>query len=151
MPSKADSRFDAFKLSASAGTIGGRLEPQALPRLADQLAPGEGRIDWRIDGTRDAQGRPAIAVDLSGSVPLECQRCLGTVDVPLVQRTELLLARDEQELGRLDADSELEVALADRPLDPLALVEDELLLTLPYAPRHEDRCPGTGEPEPGAS
>ena len=54
MPSRADSRFDAFRLSASGGSIEGHLDPSAMPRLADQLAPGAGRIDWRIhyvDGT----------------------------------------------------------------------------------------------------
>ncbi len=151
MPSRADSRFDAFRLSASGGSIEGRLDLSAMPRLADQLAPGAGRIDWRIEGTRDAQGRPAIAVEVEGRVPLECQRCLGTVEFPVAQRTELLLARDEQELARLDADSELEVALADRPLDAQALVEDELLLTLPYAPRHEESCPGSGNAPAGTA
>ena len=52
--------------------------------------------------------------------------------MPVAQRTLLLLARDERELARLDAeDHEHEVVLADAPLDPLTLVEDELLLTLP--------------------
>ena len=36
--------------------------------------------------------------------------------------------------------SEHEVVSAREPLDPLALVEDELLLTLPFAPRHESDC-----------
>jgi uncharacterized metal-binding protein YceD (DUF177 family) len=32
------------------------------------------------------------------------------------------------------------VILADRPLDAATLVEDELVLTLPFAPRHEGGC-----------
>jgi len=136
-----DSRFDAFRLSAERGELSGRIDPGTLPRLADDVESGQREIAWRIQGTRDAQGRPAIAIELEGLVPLECQRCLGTVEVPVAQRTELLLAHDERELATLDADSALEVALADERLDPRALVEDELLLTLPYAPRHEGQCP----------
>ena len=46
-----------------------------------------------------------------------------------------------KELARLDDASEGEVLLADRPLEPAMLVEDELVLTLPFAPRHEGECP----------
>ena len=57
------------------------------------------------------------------------------------QATELLLAGNEREFATLDADSEAEAILADGPLDPAVLVEDELVLTLPFAPRHEGACP----------
>jgi uncharacterized metal-binding protein YceD (DUF177 family) len=41
-----------------------------------------------------------------------------------------------------EEDHEHEVVLADAPLDAVGLVEDELLLTLPFAPRcPEDECP----------
>ncbi len=141
MSRQDESRFDAFRLSAAGSEIAGSVDPGELPRLADVVEPGRGEIAWRIRGIRDAQGRPALAVELRGHVPLECQRCLGTVDVRVEQRTELLLAHDERELASLDAESELEVALASERLDARTLVEDELLLTLPYAPRHEGNCP----------
>ena len=32
------------------------------------------------------------------------------------------------------------MVLADAPLDPVVLVEDELLLSLPFAPRHDADC-----------
>jgi uncharacterized metal-binding protein YceD (DUF177 family) len=32
--------------------------------------------------------------------------------------------------------------LADQQLDAATMVEDELVLTLPFAPRHEGECPG---------
>ena len=88
-----------------------------------------------------------MTIDLEGEVPLECQRCLGPLRWPVVQQTELLLAHDEAELARLDADTESEVVLAEGPLDPLSLVEDELLLVLPFAPRHPDgQCGAPSEP-----
>jgi uncharacterized protein len=65
---------------------------------------------------------------------------------PLEQHTTLLIARDERELGMLDAEDEtLEVILADAPQETLMLIEDEMLLALPFAPRCER--PGcAGEP-----
>ena len=73
-----------------------------------------------------------------GSVPLECQRCLQPFAWPVAQRTTLLLARDERELARLDdGDDEHEVILAEAPLERVTLIEDEVLLALPFAPRCE--------------
>jgi uncharacterized protein len=75
---------------------------------------------------------------LHGTVNLTCQRCLGAFTWPIDERTELLLAKDERDLAELDAGSDTEVVLAAQPLDPLTLVEDELVLALPFAPRHPD-------------
>ena len=69
-------------------------------------------------------------------MPLTCQRCLADFEWPIDQATEVLLARDESELAALDADTTLEVVLATGQLGPLTLVEDELVLALPFAPRH---------------
>lgn len=140
-----DPRFDAFKLAASKGELQGSIEPGLLGRLEDRIAdgiakPDGGRIDWSIRGAADEHGRPAITVSLQGTVPLECQRCLRLLDQLVQQSTTLLLARNEADLLHLDEVSEHEVVLASAPLDPIALVEDELLLTLPFAPRHEASC-----------
>jgi uncharacterized protein len=88
-------------------------------------------------GGSNAQGRPALTLTLAGSVPLVCQRCLQPFAAIVDQSTELLLARSEAELARLDVE-EIEVVLATDRLDPLTLVEDELLLSLPFSPRHAD-------------
>jgi uncharacterized protein len=142
-----DGRFDAFRLAASRGVVSGRADPSKLVRLEDRVVGPGGYVDWTIRGCADAEGRPAISVALDGEVPLTCQRCLGTVNERVEQSTLLLLARDEADLVRLDEASEREVVLAGEPLEPAALVEDELLLALPFAPRHESDC---AAPEGGA-
>jgi uncharacterized protein len=139
-------RFDAFELVARHGVVAGSFDAQAAVRLADRLASGPARIAYRIGGTVDALGHPALTVELEGSVPLACQRCLEPFEHPVALRTLVLLARDETELARLDEGDEHEVVLADSPLDPVALAEDELLLSLPYVPRHADgECPAGAE------
>ena len=132
-------RFDALKLSASGESLAGEVDAADLPRVADRLATdaGAARLAWRLVGGRDAQGRPALTLTLAGSVPLVCQRCLQPFAAIVDQSTELLLARSESELARWDVD-EIEVVLATERLDPLTLVEDELLLSLPFSPRHAD-------------
>lgn len=132
--------FDAFRLAREGRVLAGKLDVGASERLADRLAnrvvPGAATVAWRIAGTTDRAGRPALEVAIDGSVPVTCQRCLGDFALPVAQRTIAVLARNEADADALDADSDDEVLVADRLLDPEALVEDELLLTLPYAPMH---------------
>jgi len=131
--------FDAFDVARRCASLAGTVNAAALPRASDRLAQegGAAEIAWRITGTVDAQGRPALEVSLDGTVPLVCQRCLQPYSWAVAQRTLLLLARDERELATLDAEDEHEVVSAAAPLDAATLVEDELLLTLPFAPRCE--------------
>lgn len=131
-------RFDAFRLAAERGVVEGSVDAHALPRVADLVSDGPAFIAWRIEGFTDASARSALRIALKGAVSLTCQRCLADFAWPIDVTTEVLLARDDPELAALDADSSLEVVLASGPLDPLSLVEDELVLTLPFAPRHPD-------------
>jgi len=121
---RRDGSFDAYDLVRRGATYAGKFDAASLPRTVDQLAPdgGSTEVSWRIAGLKDPSGRPALEVRVEGSVPLVCQRCLQPFAWPVAQCTTLLLARDERELATLDA-------------------EDELLLTLPFAPRCErDEC-----------
>jgi uncharacterized protein len=132
--------FDAFDLALRRGELAGTVDVATMARAVDRLAPGGGasQVSWRITGTTEAMGRPALEIRLDGSVPLECQRCLQPFAWPLAQCTTLLLARDERELAVLDAeDDEHEVLLAYAPQDAMTLIEDEVLLVLPFAPRCE--------------
>lgn len=139
-------QFDAYAASERRLALTGSVDPRAFPRVADELATdGDGAVAWCIAGAVDALGRPALDVQLDGRVPLVCQRCLQPFVLTVAQRTLLLLARNERELASLDEQEEHEVVLADRPLDALELVEEELLLTLPYVPRCADPACPTGE------
>jgi uncharacterized protein len=138
---RRDGSFDAFDVAARGLELSGNLDPSTLARISDRLAEGSAGLKWRIAGAADARGHPALEVSLDGEVPLECQRCLRPFSWQVEQRTLLLLAHDEHELARLDGDDEHEVIAAAAPVDALALVEDELLLTLPFAPHCErDDC-----------
>jgi uncharacterized protein len=139
-------RFDAFKLVARGGELSGTIDPMRLPRLGGQVAEAGGSIAWRIRGADDGHGRPALTVTVEGDVPVTCQRCLGTMRQRVAQETVLLLARNEAEAVRLDDASEHEVILASAPVEALAVVEDELLLSLPFAPRHEQGCGADAPP-----
>jgi uncharacterized protein len=130
-------RFAAFDLAARGESLAGQIDATRRARLADRLAPTTlaAPIAWTIVGGHDPGGRPLLSVTIEGSLPLVCQRCLQPFDLHVAQQTQLLLARAEAELEPLDA-GEAEVILAAEPLDALTLIEDEILLSLPFAPTH---------------
>lgn len=131
--------FDAFALAERRLELAGTIDLKSLPRVAERLADAEqAPLAWRIAGVADAVGRPALALSLEGRVPLTCQRCLKVFSSPVAQRTVVLLARDEHELARLDDDDEHEVVLAAAPLQVQDVVEEEVLLALPFVPRCSD-------------
>lgn len=154
-PMKPQGHFDGFAVAAQHAVIAGRVDAAALPRVADLLAADGGAADigYRVTGSADAAGRPALEVSVAGAVSLTCQRCLQPFRWPVEQTTLLLLARDERELARIDEeDHEHEAVLADAPLDAMVLVEDELLLTLPFVPRcPEAECPAARGGQAGAA
>src|SRR5260221_4030130 len=130
--------FDAFGLAHERGSLHGKFDAATSDRLYDWLAEGEAPVTWTITGTADAVGRPAIAIEIEATVPLECQRCLASMEWPVKQRTVTLLAKSDAEGDALDKGSANQVLVAAAPLDALTLIEDELLLSLPYAPAHAD-------------
>lgn len=134
-------RVDAWKLSRERRSVEGNIDAHRLTRVGELLAPGPAGIGWRLSGTTDADGRAALELALDGEVTLTCQRCLDVLQWPVHVRGTTLLAGSAAELAALDAHAEAEVVLAAEPVDPLELVEDELLLALPFAPRHPaDAC-----------
>ena len=146
-------RFDAFDLAARGERLAGEVDVARRSRIVDRLAPmrASAPIVWQIVGGHDALARPLLTVTTEGSLPLECQRCLQPFDWALAQRSELLLARDESELEALDA-GDTEVLMAAGPLDAMTVVEDEILLALPFAPRHaEGSCAASPELSAGSA
>jgi len=124
--------------------LSGSLGRESLPRLvadvADSLTPLHVAVQYRLSGVTE-MGRPALVLEIEADVPLRCQRCLGLYQQPISLRTVLPVARDEVELARWESDDPMLDALVAEPdMDVVALVEDEVLLSLPVVPEHPEGC-----------
>lgn len=106
-----------------------------LPSQDDQL------ISWSLEGRIDAAGQQFMTLALQGYVVLSCQRCLQDFHYSIDTKNTVLVVANELDLDT-DADDPdaLERILASPQLNALDLIEDELILSLPYVPRHEV-CP----------
>lgn len=99
------------------------------------------KIQWSIRGKKDSAGHRLLQVKLSGPVLMECQRCLKVFSYQVETENTFLVVTDKAELELEDDDPEsLERILASRSFNGFDLLEDELILSLPYIARHE-QCP----------
>ena len=90
----------------------------------------------------DAAGSDEAWVHLQADVvlPLTCQRCLGPVEVAVDFDREFRFVATEELAAIEDEESEEDVLVLSRNFNLAELVEDELLMALPVAPKH-DVCP----------
>jgi uncharacterized protein len=133
--------IDPLDFARNAEVLRGKMVVSGFERLRDYLTDDRGELQYSIIGGSGAGTEPSLQIRIQGQISLKCQRCLGTIGHMLDLRTDLLLARDKSELARLDADASVDCILATPELDIAALVEDEVILSLPASPRHgEDEC-----------
>jgi uncharacterized protein len=132
---------DASRLFARNGVIDAVLSFTRLPRFAACLADPEGQVSVYLDFGHDEESRRRLQGTLNGTVKLACQRCLQPMPLQLDCRLDLLVLDSEaalEELGETDAIDKDAVVDATGELDLLAVLEDELILSLPMVPLHED-------------
>jgi uncharacterized protein len=116
----------------------GKIALSEFERLRDYLAADGGELRYAVIGGLDKDGKPVLQISVSGEISLRCQRCLGQLRHALDLSTVLLLAQNENELLRLDENESIDCILAKRDTDVLALIEDEIILSLPISPRHNE-------------
>ena len=130
--------IDGFDFARSGARLSGSRQVKDFPRLREELYGSDGTLHYALQGLAQEQGRPALRLSVEGTLQLTCQRCLGPLDFALRSDALLLLYGDEAELAALVLDPEgPESIVAEREMPVLDLVEDEVLLAIPIAPRHE--------------
>ncbi len=136
-----------------AGHLAGSLEASRLPRLT-ALAPPEGALQASLAfEPGGGAGDPAvrIAVRVTGRCAVTCQRCLEALHWDCDVQSTVLVVADEAAARRLEAAGEAVVSPPGETLDLAALVEDEVMLAMPFAPRHPaGTCQAARIPQPPA-
>lgn len=136
----------ALDLATFARTAGhlAAVEPlSTFPRLALAAAGEETPVDWSARGEQRAGSagatEPWLQISARTALTTRCQRCLGLVAVPLMVDRWFRFLPDEESAAREDELSEVDVLVASGRFDLHGLIEDELILEMPMAPRH-DAC-----------
>lgn len=100
--------------------------------------------DQPLDVILDIQKKGEVVfwqLNTTGVLWQTCQRCLDPVAVSLAVDSELALLEDENHVALLDEGTEIiliDELTDDNKLWLLSMIEDELLVDLPLAPKHDD-------------
>jgi len=110
-----------------------------LQRVRDIVGDIGEKIEAKLEGGVLKAGKPFIDLSIKADLPLTCQRCLERMNYELNSSTRFIIAFGNSELTDLsDEPGDVEVLMAQEDTDVVAMVEDELLLRLPMAAKHED-------------
>ena len=134
--------IDSLDFANNNRELHGEIPLAEMPRLQDKLSVldvnfehgREEGISYTLRGFRDRNDKPMLEVKLDGLCQLRCQRCLQGLIYPLKLISQLLLVNNWDDSS--DEEDEIDSILVDNHLDVLALFEEEILLSLPFAPRH---------------
>ena len=147
--------IDAFEFARRGRSQTGVLSVHRLQRLLDGLADqpdveltalsqapeGPGLVRYILQGRLSAVGKLQLVLTVQATLLLECQRCLGPLLLPINRQTVFDLVKRDSDLdGDMLDDVNLdqpEKIVGSRQMDMLDLIEDELILEVPYVPRHE--------------
>jgi len=126
-------------------------QPFAELIALEQPPQHPGLVKYSLQGRRSKVGKLQLVVKIQSLLLLECQRCLGDLLFPIDRQTvfELVVRESDLDQGDLE-ESDLdapEKIMGSPTFSLLDLVEDEMILEVPYVPRH-DKCPESlGEAE----
>ena len=130
--------IDSLSFAREARILEGELPVAGFERIQDGLTENVGVIRYRIEGGLGERNRPQLHLQLDGVLSLCCQRCLEGVGYHLQVENVLEFVDNEDELTQEELEDDSKDFLpAQSEVDVVALIEDEIILGLPSAPRHE--------------
>jgi len=127
----------------------GTCPPASLERLAPLLGADDGCVEYSLKGFVRRDEKPSIRLEVRARVTLQCQRCLEALRVEVESRRDLVFVPSQRLTAFEDEEEDADYLPLEDALDPLVVVEDEVLLALPIAPRHAEGSCAASTPEVG--
>ncbi len=128
--------IDSLDFARQGRELCGEIAVAETPRLQDLLASRQGTLNYIVRGMLGRDGNPLLELKLEGSCQLRCQRCLAEMTYPVILVSHLLLVPKNELDDFFDEEAEMDCIAADTHLDVLEMIEEEILLSLPFAPKH---------------
>lgn len=138
--------IDGRRFARAESELSGHVGKEYLPRLPE-LGCRPIAVRYGLQGGRNEGGKLALNLAVEGDFELTCQRCLKPVKWVFSTVANLQLAASLEEIETADDDKDR--VLASESMDVGSLIEDEIILAIPMAPRH-DQCSVSGQPQVAA-
>ena len=135
--------INSLEFARKSHAIHDTIAASQLTRLKERLASDAGSFDWSLVGEVLLGGGLALNFELKGMLTVPCQRCLEPIQLDLNVKSKFILVKDESEIPLEDEEiDDKDYLVASAEFDVMRLVEDEILLAIPYATMHDIKdCP----------
>jgi uncharacterized protein len=138
--------LDVVAFAEHNGALAGDLPLAQLRRLSEFAAPEappgpQDQVAWQARGefrpVRSGPPQVWLHLEAQATLAMTCQRCLQPLAVSLAVSRDIRFVEGEEAAAAEDDQSEDDVLATTATLSLPTLVEDELVLALPWVPRHE--------------
>ena len=143
MPKRFTDRVDPWRLLERGQVIQSSFELASMERLCSLLLAeaGKEQASFNLSFHRDEDRRVIVHCEIRANLTLACQRCLEPMSLPVEIDSRLALVQGMAEAEGLPEALDPLMLADDGLLSIRELVEDELLLAIPDAPKHsEEAC-----------
>ena len=133
--SRLPEHIDPWRAVEQSRSFAGTVPLKDLPRLSELLLDDEGELEFQMAFYRGEKRRACVRGTVKATVRLTCQRCLQAMEQELDCEFNLALVKGLDEAAGLSGEFDPLMPEED-VINPLDLIEDELLLALPQIPKH---------------
>ncbi|MDP1659490.1 MAG: YceD family protein [Methylotenera sp.] len=145
--------IDNLAFSKKNEYLKGELPLEDCPRLYELLKPSNvdsvqnlsalGSIGYVLQGKTDAVGQHLLHLSLTTNITTICQRCLSKMPLKLNLSFSYLIGNvsdTDAEAVDIDNSDDFDLQQASKSMDVVALIEDEIIMAMPIAPKHAEGC-----------
>lgn len=129
-------QVDVRRLIAVDTTLSAQEPLSKLSRVIDILVSSDGDVDIDLHFYRDEQGLKRIDGEVVAQLQVQCQRCMKPMTLPIDSHFAVAAVWSDEEAVRLPKDVEPYI-VGEGLQDIRDLIEDELILSVPYASYHD--------------
>jgi len=141
-------QVDVRKLIAADVTIDAREPLANFARLPDMLEASAGDVEVQLHFYVDERGAKRIDGKVRATLMVLCQRCLKPLPLPVDAQFRAAVVWSDEEASRLPKELEPYI-VGDELQDIRDLVEDELIISVPYVSYHDEgTCVAEGYEKP---
>jgi uncharacterized protein len=132
---------DSAAFARESGKLQGTIALARLSRLHGELFDQSGDVGYALTGFVSSEQKPSLQLEISGKLKLTCHHCLGPVEWEVDSKRNFELVPAGEALGDpAEEPQDVEQIFADPKLDVIGLIEDEIILGMPMATKHEAGC-----------
>jgi len=141
LTSRLPGSVEPYKLASRAEHLEGLVALADMARLAEEVGAQSGDAQVWLDFAIDPQGRREIRGHVQAELQLPCRRCHEPMAQLVESRFRLGMVTSDALAADLPSTHE-PVLVENEQLNLLAVVEDELILSLPQVVYHDEaECP----------